>query len=80
MLCLKSRTSILTLYFLSALCAKTESVPKRSALEVPRWRTQNDLKLECGPMDTFHPQRPPSCLRSGGGGNFKSENGGHCNI
>ena len=73
-MCLKSCTSILTLTVLSALCAKTESVPKRSALEIPQWRTQNDKKFECGPMDTFHPQRPPSCLRSGRG---RIKNGGH---
>ena len=63
LVCLKSRTSILTLTFLSAHCEKRKSAPKRSALEIPRWRTQNDLKFECGPMDTFHTQRPPSCLR-----------------
>ncbi len=57
-----------TSYFECISAFTLPSTAQRSALQVSGWCTHNSQKVQCGTLDTSHPQWSPSCQHSGRGG------------
>ena len=67
--CVYYRALVHFKHWLSVLRAFTLTEPAEfRALKVPGWRTANGKRMQCKTMDTTHPKRAPSWLRSGRGG------------